>query len=86
MTNVSLLRKPAVCKRRQRSDSQMDLDIKDGVMTPGIAVGKFKMWPEYEVDALLRAEIAGFSKCELRGLVRQLLAQRIKGGPVIEAA
>jgi len=49
---------------------------KDQQVTEPILIGKRIMWPEHEVEALIRARIAGKTDSELRALVQQLMAAR----------
>ncbi len=52
-------------------------EIKDGAFTPPIKLGgRASVWPENEVAALNAAAIAGFTKEQIRALVKQLLAKR----------
>lgn len=75
---ICLLRVDRVVERRARSRAQLYVDIQRGTMTPPIRPGKFSCWPEHEVNALIRAEIAGATPDELRALVQQLVAQRVQ--------
>lgn len=52
---------------------------KNGLMTPGIPLGtRAKVWPDYELDSIAAARIAGKSEDEIRALVSDLLAKRSK--------
>ena len=47
--------------------------ISDGLFTPGILDGqRIRIWPEYEVDALISAGIAGWTDEQIRRLVAEL--------------
>lgn len=51
--------------------------IARGVMPPGIALGERSVgWPDYELDAIAAARIAGKSEDEIRALVLDLIAAR----------
>ena len=48
-----------------------------GLMTPPISLGLRSVgWPQYELDALASARIAGKSEDEIRALVLDLVAAR----------
>jgi prophage regulatory protein len=74
---TKLLRLPAVLDRCARTRSAHYRDVADGLFTPPVRLGsRCSAWPEHEVDALLRAQIAGASPRELRALVTRLIAER----------
>ena len=62
-------------------------DIRGGTWTKGVRLGpKCVRWPQYEIDALIAARIAGQSPAELQVLVQhlhslrpQLLSQFVPG-------
>lgn len=81
----AILRLREVLARRGRARSPHYLDIKAGLFTPPIHVGvrrgkneasRSVGWPQHEVDALIKATIAGKSEDEIRVLVRSLVAAR----------
>lgn len=75
--STTLLRLMQVTERRGRSRSQIYRDIQFGVMTPPVRAGSnISVWPDYEIQQINAAEIAGASAEELRSLVRALTAQR----------
>lgn len=87
MTSIYLLRLPAVVDRCARSRSALYRDIAAGLFTPPIHLGsRSSAWPAHEVDALLRAQIAGVPADELRALVLRLTAERIQTRDSSEAA
>lgn len=60
------------CKRVKYYDN-----IKQGLMTPPIRIGsRFARWPEHEVEAIVRARIAGANDFAVRALVNDLLGRR----------
>lgn len=62
-----------------RSHASIYNAIRDGLWTTGVAIGqRAKGWPEYEVDALITARIAGKSDKEIRELVKRLHAKRVE--------
>jgi prophage regulatory protein len=66
-----------VTRRRNRSRSSTYVDIQEGRLTPPVRTGKKgSAWPDYEIDQLIAADIAGASEVEIRALVVELLAAR----------
>ena len=62
-----------------RSDASIYNAIREGLFTRGVAIGqRAKGWPDYEVDALISARIAGKSDAEIRELVTRLHAKRLE--------
>lgn len=77
MGEISLQRSPVVTERLGRGRSTIHEDVRRGVMPPPIRVGsRWSAWPSDEVDAVLRARIAGLSDDEIRSLVRDLVSRR----------
>lgn len=73
----TILRLPAVLKRRGRSRSSHYADIKSGLYVKPVQIGSRAVGtPEDEVDALNAARIAGKSDDEIRALVLKLEAAR----------
>lgn len=74
---IRLLRLPAVLERCARKRSTHYCDIAKGVFTAPVHPGaRCSAWPEHEVEAILRARIAGKSDEEIRALVVCLEAAR----------
>jgi prophage regulatory protein len=75
---MQILRMPAVKGRAgHRSDSSIYNAIRDGLFTAGVAIGqRAKGWPDYEVDAIITARIAGKTDEQIRELVKVLHAKR----------
>ena len=75
---MQILRMPAVKGRAgHRSDASIYNAIRDGLFTTGVALGqRAKGWPDYEVDAIITARIAGKSDDQIRELVKALHAKR----------
>jgi prophage regulatory protein len=66
-------------KAGHRSDASIYNAIREGLWTTGVAIGqRAKGWPDYEVDAINAARVAGKSDAEIRELVKRLHAQRIE--------
>jgi prophage regulatory protein len=86
-TNVhALMRVPAVIGARGIQKSQHYLDVKVGLFTPPLKIGKHaSAYPRSEVAALNAARIAGKSDDEIRLLVQQLMAARAALAATIEA-
>ena len=60
-----------------RSDASIYNAIREGLFTHGVAIGqRAKGWPDYEVQAINAARIAGKSDAEIRDLVKTLHAKR----------
>ena len=75
---MQILRLPMVKgKSGHRSDASVYNAIRAGLFTTGVAIGqRAKGWPDYEVDALISARIAGASDDQIRELVTRLHAKR----------
>jgi prophage regulatory protein len=75
---MRIFRLPEV-KRAQghRSDASVYNAIRDGLFTAGVAIGqRAKGWPDYEVEAINAARVAGKTDAEIRELVQSLHAKR----------
>lgn len=77
---MRILRLPSVkAKAGHRSDATIYNAIREGLWTTGVAIGqRAKGWPDYEVDAIIAARIAGKSDDQIRELVKVLHAKRIE--------
>jgi len=74
---IHLLRLPAVLERRGCRESQHHDDVRDGLFVKPIKRGpRLSLYPDFEVDAIVRAEIAGRTPAEIRQLVAQLESAR----------
>ena len=73
-----ILRLPAVkAKTGHRADASIYNAIRAGLFTAGVPIGqRAKGWPDYEVDAINGARVAGKSDNEIRELVKALHAKR----------
>lgn len=73
-----ILRLPSVKGRfGHRSDASVYNAIKAGLCTTGVAIGqRAKGWPDYEIDAINAARIAGQSDTQIKELVQRLHAKR----------
>jgi prophage regulatory protein len=60
-----------------RSDASPYNDIRAGLLTTGVAIGqRSKGWPDYEIQAIANARVAGKSDDQIRELVKMLHAKR----------
>lgn len=73
-----ILRLPEVKRAMgHRADASIYNAIRAGLFTNGVAIGqRAKGWPDYEVDAINAARVAGKSESEIRELVKTLHAKR----------
>ena len=78
---MEILRLPEV-KRvlGHRSDASVYNAIRDGLFTTGVAIGRrAKGWPDYEIQTIAAALVAGKTEAELRELVKRLHSKRSQG-------
>ena len=75
---MKICRMPEVKDRTGHcSDASIYNAIRDGLFTTGVAIGqRAKGWPDYEVDAVITARIAGQTDDQIRELVKRLHAKR----------
>ena len=74
---VTILRNSTVFTRRGRSRSAHYADIKAGLFVKPVLIGlRATGTPDYEVNALNAARIAGKSDDEIRDLVKTLMVKR----------
>ena len=80
-TAERLLREPAVLAQTSDSRDTHWKSIKSGKMTPPVkSPGTDRnVWPQSEVQAIVRARIAGANDDALRKLVAALMAKRTAG-------
>lgn len=81
--NLRLDRLPAVLEQRSEGRSSLYLDIQRGTWTVPVHLGRASAWPRHEVQALIRARVAGASDEQLRALVQQLAVERAALMPAI---
>jgi prophage regulatory protein len=63
-----------------KSRTSIHQNVLAGVITKPINVSARAVgWPDYEIEAIVKARIAGKSDDELRALVEQLHTQRVEG-------
>lgn len=75
---MSILRKPEVkAEAGWRSDTSVSRAVRSGLLTKPIQLGPRSVgWPDYEVQAITTARIAGQSDDDIRRLVDRLHAKR----------
>ena len=73
-----ILRLPEVKRRRGfKADASIYNEVRYGLCTTGVAISeRSKGWPDYEIDAINAARVAGKSNDEIRDLVKVLHAKR----------
>ena len=75
--SIVWLRVGDLMQRRKRGRSSLYRDISEQTLTPPVKVGiNSSAWPEFEIDAIDRARLAGASDDDIRNLVRELIAAR----------
>lgn len=75
--DFSFLRRPAVLKARGTSYDKLYKDIREGLWTHPVPLGRRAVgWPLHEVQTLNAARIAGKTDDEIRELVAELEAER----------
>jgi predicted DNA-binding transcriptional regulator AlpA len=74
---VRALKSCDVCERRRHGRTKLWEDIKRQVLTPPIKRGpRENIWPEDEIDAIIRAEFRGASVEERKALCKRLVEAR----------
>ena len=75
---MSIWRMPVVkAETGHRSHASIYNAIKDGLFTKPVAIGQRAVgWPDFEVQAINAARIAGKSETEIRDLVNRLHSKR----------
>lgn len=75
---MKILRLPSVkAEMGHRSDASIYNAIRSGLFPVGVQIGqRAKGWPDYEVQAINTARVAGKTDDEIRELVRSLHAKR----------
>lgn len=77
---MKILRMPAVkAEMGHRSHASIYNAIKEGLFTKPVAIGSRAVgWPDYEVNAIISARIAGSSIESIKALVNRLHEMRTK--------
>ena len=74
---LNLIRLPKVKSKTGYCGSTVYANVTDQTLTPPIKIGpRASAWPEYEIDAIIAARIAGKSDDDIRELVNELTAKR----------
>lgn len=67
------------CRTGDRSKTSIYNRVKEGLFTTPVKIGaQITGWPDYEVEILVAAKIAGQTPDQIRELVNNLHAQRIE--------
>lgn len=76
---MSILRMPSVKRETgHRSHASIYGAIREGLFTAPVQIGQRAVgWPDYEVESINAARIAGKSDEEIRNLVKRLHAKRV---------
>ena len=70
----------SVLKKKSDSRTSLYKQIKEGLFPPGVKLGARRVaWPDYEIESVLRARIAGQTDDQIRALVAELQANRKAG-------
>ncbi|NDF98916.1 MAG: AlpA family phage regulatory protein [Chitinophagia bacterium] len=70
----------SVLKKKSDSRTSLYKQIKEGLFPPGVKLGARRVaWPDYEVESVLKARIAGQTDDQIRALVAELQANRKAG-------
>lgn len=76
-STINIIRRPAVEARTGRKRSTIYDDVKSGTLTEPVRIGARAVgWPDYEIEAINAARIAGVTTDEIRALVTKLHAVR----------
>lgn len=74
---VKLHRRKRVTAFFDFSDSTLSRKISNGTFTPPVIYGEgLTVWPDYELEIIAKAVVAGKSEADLRQLVTNLIQQR----------
>ena len=79
---MRLLKCNEVKAKRGCEHSKLYSEVRDGAFPPPVKDGRQSLWPEDEVEAVLRYLVAGKSRDQIRALVRSLVEQRERRVPV----
>lgn len=82
---MQILRIESVQERAgHKSKSTVYNDVRSGQFTSPVKIGKRSVgWPDFEVEAICRARVAGWSKVQIRALVTQLHESRSTCAPTM---
>ncbi len=83
---LSLEPKKQVQRRFNIGNTQYHSWTNKGLLPPLLKMGRRSYLPSHEVDAVIRARIAGKSDDEIKALVTNLVAARVEAVPQTQAA
>jgi prophage regulatory protein len=70
----------SVLKKKSDSRTSLYKQIKEGLFPPGVKLGARRVaWPDYEIESVLKARIAGQTDDQIRALVAELQTNRKAG-------
>jgi len=76
-TYLEILRRPEVIRCTGRSKSSLYLDIQEGTMPPPISLGDRAVgFYKHEIQAVIAAMGAGYSRNQIKALIEQLIEHR----------
>lgn len=79
MGEFRIEREPAARSRLGDCHTVFYGNISEGLITRGVKISARAVgWPSHEIDALVKARIAGASKAEIKSLVERLHAERAR--------
>jgi prophage regulatory protein len=81
--NIQFKKLPAVTSTMAQSRTTIYRNIQCGICTKGVSIGGDRVaWPEYEIEAINRAKISGFTEAAIKELVSKLheLREDLKPG------
>jgi prophage regulatory protein len=72
-----MLRLSQIMSKSGRSRSSIFKDVRDGFMTPPVAIGlRAIAWPSHEVETIMAARVQARSNVQIKELVASLIAAR----------
>jgi predicted DNA-binding transcriptional regulator AlpA len=71
-----LIGREVVCDRLGIGRTQVHMMRRAGTLPEPIMLGKRILWPDHEINSVVKAIIAGSSRDELRALVQELMSAR----------
>lgn len=78
VNQIIMLRRPEVEKRTGKARTTIYRDIQEGLLTRPVSTGANSVaWPDFEIDQINRARMAGKPDDEIRQIVNQLHEQRL---------
>lgn len=86
MSQVQMLRLPALRQITGKCTSSIYNDVAAGRLTKGVRIGERSVaWPSYEIEAVLEARIRGADDAQIKALVSKMHAARTQGVDALAA-